>query len=580
MSSSLAVRRGDAALAILIERLRRTRRDPVASPLLQVAPLLLLGSCAGRGGIAATPPAARVTVTGASDAIAATAGGGPVTRLTSGAASVVANDSATNTSHAITVSAVTAGTGANATPGTVGQAIAGGLGTLLVNADGSFSFVVADNDAVRALAAGETGVNRFTYTPSVDGVSDAAQTITVTVTGINDPPVAVADVNSVSRFSAAPTVSGNVRANDSDPDDNTTRAQLTITQVAAGGGPAQGLTTPINGTYGSLTLNADGSYAYTIDSARPATAALAPGQTASDVFTYTIADPQGATATTTLTITITGTANAPPTALPDTGSIVTQQPLDFIQGNVRGNDSDSVTPRAQLTVTQVATDTGTTGTIGNGLAGHFGTLVLNADGSYVYTLDHTNPVLATLGPADSRDDVFTYTIADTDGGTASTTLTLHINGAANTPPQALPDVGSIVAQSSPGFVQGNVRANDTDSFTPRALLTVTSAVGADGIAHAPGTGFIGRYGTLALNADGSYVYTIDNSNPATIGLGPGDSRADVFTYTIADQQGATATTTLTVNVTGANDPPVTADDRITFVEDSATTVLTGNLLSQ
>ena len=48
-----------------------------------------------------------------------------------------------------------------------------------------------------------------------------------------------------------------------------------------------------------------------------------------------------------------------------------------------------------------------------------GNLVLNADGSYVYTV--TGPV---AGPV---DDVFTYTIKDADGDLAFTTLTIQVN---------------------------------------------------------------------------------------------------------------------------------------------------------
>ncbi len=43
----------------------------------------------------------------------------------------------------------------------------------------------------------------------------------------------------------------------------------------------------------------------------PDTDALAQGQTATDVFTYTVSDTNGATSSTSLTITITGTNDAP-----------------------------------------------------------------------------------------------------------------------------------------------------------------------------------------------------------------------------------------------------------------------------
>ena len=75
--------------------------------------------------------------------------------------------------------------------------------------------------------------------------------------------------------------------------------------------PAGNVGQPLVGTYGTLTLNADGSYSYMLDNADPDTNALAQGQTATDVFTYTMADADGATSTATLTITITGTNDGP-----------------------------------------------------------------------------------------------------------------------------------------------------------------------------------------------------------------------------------------------------------------------------
>src|SRR5204863_8528004 len=75
----------------------------------------------------------------------------------------------------------------------------------------------------------------------------------------------------------------------------------TVTQGA-------GVATSIAGTYGHLTLNADGSYSYVGDTANtPAT-----GATADDVCPYTVKDHDGLISNpTTLTITVTGTDDAP-----------------------------------------------------------------------------------------------------------------------------------------------------------------------------------------------------------------------------------------------------------------------------
>src|SRR5262249_27259041 len=143
-----------------------------------------------------------------------------------------------------------------------------------------------------------------------------------------------------------------VLANDSDAD---TGDQLTVTAV---NGSAGNLGESVAGTYGTLHLNADGSYSYTLDNEKGAVQALADGQTAKDVFSYTVSDGHGGSAASTLTITVTGT-NDPPVAEADANA-VTEDALDPVSGNVLDNDSD-VDATDQLTVSAVAGSAGNVG---------------------------------------------------------------------------------------------------------------------------------------------------------------------------------------------------------------------------
>ena len=74
--------------------------------------------------------------------------------------------------------------------------IHGLYGTLRVGADGSYNYEVnADNPTVKALGQGQSiQDNPFTYTVT-DGTTTAQTTLTITVTGVNDAPVANADTN-------------------------------------------------------------------------------------------------------------------------------------------------------------------------------------------------------------------------------------------------------------------------------------------------------------------------------------------------------------------------------------------------
>ena len=72
--------------------------------------------------------------------------------------------------------------------------------------------------------------------------------------------------------------------------------------------------------------------------------------------------------------------------------------------------------------------------------------------------------------------------------------------------------------------------------------------------------FVLDYGTLTLNADGTYSYVIDDSNPLVDALNVGDSLDDAFTYEVTDLAGETDSATLTITINGSNDAPVARPD--------------------
>lgn len=130
--------------------------------------------------------------------------------------------------------------------------------------------------------------------------------MTLDIWGSNDAPVAVADAASVKEDTDTPEhpnpVTGNVLANDSDPDVHDTHSVIAVNGLAANVGA------DVAGTYGTLHLNSDGSYSYTLDNTNPLVQALAEDEQVTDVFAYTNSDNWGATSSSELTITISGTA--------------------------------------------------------------------------------------------------------------------------------------------------------------------------------------------------------------------------------------------------------------------------------
>ncbi len=78
---------------------------------------------------------------------------------------------------------------------------------------------------------------------------------------------------------------------------------------------------------------------------------------------------------------------------------------------------------------------------------------------------------------------------------------------------------------------------------------------------------IGQYGSIVVNADGSYTYTIDDTNASVQALRTNaEMLDDVFTYTVTDAGGLTSTSQVTITIRGRNDNPVGVNDTATAVE--------------
>jgi VCBS repeat-containing protein len=148
-------------------------------------------------------------------------------------------------------------------------------GVLVFNDDGSFTYTPAADFA---------GTDSFTYKVN-DGLADSgAATVTITVSPVNDLPVATADAYEAFAGITLSVPAPGTLGNDSDVDGNT------LTTVLVG-----------NVSHGTLTLNADGSFTYTAES----------GFAGADTFTYKATDGTGDSATVTVTIEVTLTE--PPT---------------------------------------------------------------------------------------------------------------------------------------------------------------------------------------------------------------------------------------------------------------------------
>ena len=329
-----------------------------------------------------------------------------------------------------------------------------------LSAPASGTAVVSGNQVAYTPAAGFTGTDRFTYTISDGRGGSATATVVVTVTAPpNRPPVAVDDAAATV---AATPVSIDVLANDSDPDGD----PLAIAALTA---PASG-TAVISGNRVAYTPTA--------------------GFTGTDRFTYTISDGRGGSATATVVVTVSPPPNRPPVAIDDAASTTPATPVTI---NVLANDSDP--DGDPLSITAVTPPAAGTATI-NG-------------STIVYA-----PLRGFVGT-----DRFTYTISDGRGGTATATVTVVVAPPANQPPVAVDDAATTTVALP---VAIDVLANDSDpDGDPLSITAITAPSGGS-----------------AVESGGVIVYTPVQSFSGT----------DVFTYTIGDGRGGSATARVTVVV--------------------------------
>ena len=558
-----------------------------------------------------------ITIRGANDAplasddaaTAVEAGGiNNATPGSNGSGNVLGNDSDVDAVVNGETRAVAGFTNSASVAGTPGSALAGSYGSLTLNADGSYTYVVDNaNAAVQGLRGNaDTLGDTFTYTMLDTAGATSTATLTITIRGANDNPLAVDDsaVGWPAVFGSPgsgrnPT--GNVLPNDSDIDAGDVKSVFGIrsgTEAAGGSltavapGTSSGSGQRVNGTWGWLNIGADGSYLYEVDFAR--TASLAPTAVVQDHFTYELRDTGGLTDLAQITISIRG-QNNPPIALPnlplavEAGGIANGSPGIDPAGDVTANDFDFEGDALSVVAIRTGPETGSgnAGSIGNELAGAYGWLTQRADGSFIYRVDNANPLVQALrSSGDTRQDFFTYTVADIHGASDQATIAVTIRGA-NDNPVAASDAGTAVeaggvANATAGTdANGNVLTNDSD--VDAVAFGETRAVAAfaigGGTAVAAGSTLAGAYGALTLNADGGYTYVIDNANPAVEALRtPADTLSEIFTYTVVDTAGATATAALTVTIQGANDNPIAADDVALATDAGAAPVSSGNVL--
>ncbi len=219
-------------------------------------------------------------------------------------------------------------------------------------------------------------------------------------------------------------------------------------------------------------------------------------------------------------ITITGTNDAAVIAGVDTGGVTEDGgALQVTTGTLTISDID--------TGDELFTAGGSTGT--------FGSVTIDANGNWTYTLDNANAAVQALPLNATLND--TVTVSAIDGTIHDITIT--ITGTNDAAVVAGVDTGGVTEDGGVAeIVSGTLTISDID--TGEELFTVGGASG--------------TYGSVTIDAAGAWTYTLDNANAAVQALALNATLSDTVTVTAIDG----TTHDITVTITGTNDAAVIA----------------------
>jgi gliding motility-associated-like protein len=361
-------------------------------------------------------------------------------------------------------------------------------------------------------AANYNGPASITYTVNDNsGATSNVATVSITVTPVNDAPIANNDLATTNEDSP---VVINVLGNDTDIEG------LNIGSVTITVQPANG-TVSVNPTTGAITFTPAANFF---------------GNT---TFTYQVCDNGTPVLCDDAVVTITVNAvNDAPIANNDSATTAEDTPVTL---NITANDTDI---DGTIVANTVDLDPTTPG---------IQTTLTTAQGSWAVTNGNLTftPAANYNGPAS-----ITYTVNDNDGTTTNVATVSITVTPVNDAPVANNDTAT-TAEDTPAIL--NITANDTDQD---GTIDVTS-VDLDPATPGQQTSISTTAGVFSVNAGVLTFYPAANYNgPASI------------TYTVNDNSGATSNVaTVSITVTPVNDAPIANNDLATTIEDTPVNVL-------
>ncbi|WP_428224585.1 gliding motility-associated C-terminal domain-containing protein [Flavobacterium sp.] len=152
------------------------------------------------------------------------------------------------------------------------------------------------------------------------------------------------------------------------------------------------------------------------------------------------------------------------------------------------------------------------------------------------------------------------------------TLSAYSKITTGSPPVAVDDTNNLMANAVVP-VAGNVLTNDTDA-TVGDVRTLTRV---HEYPNMVGNAYTTTYGSITMQANGSYNYTVDVNNSSVKGLRTGDVLQDIIAYRVDDNVGNLDYGYLTITINGVTELPVATNNTNNVTVNLAPTA-TGNVL--
>ena len=471
---------------------------------------------------------------------------------------------------------------------TTSQSIDTGEGTLVLNSynqatDGTvmigYQYILKDNITHDKATQDDALTDSIAIVVTdTDGDISVANSLDILIK--DDSPTANNE-SSVSVVEGAAEINGNVITNDVQGADTALLNSFTYTKTAANGGGSETLVFDGSNTSytkqtptGSLTVNQDGSWSFTPVSSYDQDLDNSLGS-----FSYTLIDTDGDVSNSeNQTITVTDTA-------PSSSAINGQVKEDDLPAGSDSNKESLVVSKslgitkAQDDITDVQWSAANIADLqaltlkSNGvglsynISGDGYSLIAVAGSDAVFTVALNNPtdssgttqsytftLQGSLDHADASGNntitlPFKFDLIDIDSTLAEQAFNVVV---VDDVPQGVNEVDVSVVEGSVALTgQVNLLANDSSGADAELTITEFTYTKEDGSTDTvnAGTSVDSQYGTLQVSADGSWIYTSDDSESDAVAV-----PSETFVYTFKDQDGDVSTASQTINVTDGSDP--------------------------